>query len=96
MNEGWEGQKRVHYCLIHVEIRADKLGIHYNGIEDGITDELVEGGVPENRIVLAFHSPEVRKHTGFAISIKIRLQNIELTATIKLNIPWFEPAKNFA
>lgn len=68
MSEGWKGQKRLHYCLVHVEIRNGKLWIHYDGIEDGITDELLEGGVPENCIVLAFHSPEVRKHTGFAIA----------------------------
>jgi XisI protein len=68
MSEGWEGQKRLHYCLVHVEIRNGKLWIHYDGIEDGITDELLEGGVPANCIVLAFHSPEVRKHTGFAIA----------------------------
>ncbi|MEG4517963.1 MULTISPECIES: XisI protein [unclassified Microcoleus] len=68
MKEGWEGKRRVHYCLVHVEIRNGKIWIQYDGIEDGITDELVEGGVPENSIVLAFHSPEVRKHTGFAIA----------------------------
>ena len=38
----------------------------YDGIEDGITDELVASGVPKDRIVLAFHPPEVRQHTGYA------------------------------
>ncbi|WP_333266412.1 MULTISPECIES: element excision factor XisI family protein [unclassified Microcoleus] len=28
----------------------------------------MEGGVAENCIVLAFHSREVRQHTGFAIA----------------------------
>ncbi|MGB3263672.1 MAG: XisI protein [Microcoleus sp.] len=68
MHEGWQDRKRIHGAVVHVEIRNGKLWIHYDGIEDGITDELLEGGVPENCIVLAFHSPEVRKHTGFAIA----------------------------
>ena len=68
MHEGWEDQRRVHGCLVHVEIREDKLWIHYDGIEDSITAELVEAGIPKDRIVLAFHPPFVRQHTGYAIA----------------------------
>ncbi|HBE18585.1 MAG TPA: hypothetical protein DEG17_19330 [Cyanobacteria bacterium UBA11149] len=45
-------------------MRNDKIWIHYDGIEDGITNELVAAGVPKERIVLAFHPPQVREHTG--------------------------------
>ncbi|WP_364300717.1 element excision factor XisI family protein [Moorena sp. SIO4A5] len=41
--------------------------MHYDGIEDGITDELVTSGVPNDRIVLAFHPPEIREHTGYGV-----------------------------
>lgn len=68
MHEGWEDQRRVHGCLVHVEIREDKLWIHYDGIEDSITAELVEAGIPKDRIVLAFHPPFVRQHTEYAIA----------------------------
>ncbi|MEB3179165.1 MAG: XisI protein [Nostocaceae cyanobacterium] len=67
-NEGWENNRRVHGCVVHAEIRHDKIWIHYDGIEDGITDELVEAGVPKDRIVLAFHPPELRKYTGYALA----------------------------
>jgi hypothetical protein len=30
--------------------------------------ELMEKGVPKEEIVLAFHAPFRRKHTGFAVS----------------------------
>ncbi|NES43811.1 element excision factor XisI family protein, partial [Moorena sp. SIO2C4] len=30
--------------------------------------ELVATGVPKDRIVLAFHPPEIREHTGYAIA----------------------------
>ena len=66
MHEGWEDHHRVHGCIVHVEIREDKLWIHYDGIEDSITAELIEAGIPKDRIVLAFHPPFVREHTGYA------------------------------
>ena len=68
IHEGWEDGRRVHGCIVHVEIREDKLWIHYDGIEDSITEELVSAGIPKDRIVLAFHPPEVREYTGYAIA----------------------------
>lgn len=68
MHEGWEDQHRVHGCVVHVEIRDDKLWIHYDGIEDSITQELVSAGIPKDHIVLAFHPPFVRQHTGYALA----------------------------
>ncbi len=68
VHEGWENRRRVYGTIVHAEIRNDKIWIHYDGIEDGITDELVAAGVPKDHIVLAFHSPEVRQHTGYAIA----------------------------
>jgi len=35
INEGWEGKKHIHHCLVHAEIRDDKIWIHYDGIEEG-------------------------------------------------------------
>jgi hypothetical protein len=68
MHEGWEDQRRVHGCVVHAEIRNGKIWIHYDGIEDGITPELLEAGIPKDHIVLAFQPPAVRPQTGFAIA----------------------------
>jgi hypothetical protein len=68
VDEGWENNLRVHGCIVHAQIRNDKIWIHYDGIEDGITGELVAAGIPKDCIVLAFHPPEVRSHTGYAIA----------------------------
>ena len=67
-NEGWDRKKRVHGCVTHVQIIGEKIWIHYDGIEDGITVELVAADVPKDHIVLAFHPPEVREYTGYAIA----------------------------
>ncbi|MDB9312714.1 XisI protein [Spirulina sp. CS-785/01] len=68
MHEGWEGKKRIHATLVHVEIYNGKIWIHHDGIEEGITDELVAKGVPKEHIVLAFHPPYMRPHTGYAVT----------------------------
>ncbi|NEQ10871.1 MAG: XisI protein [Moorea sp. SIO4E2] len=54
--------------MVHGSIRDGKIWIHYDGIEDGITDELVASGVPKDRIVMAFHPPEICEHSGYAIA----------------------------
>jgi hypothetical protein len=63
---GWDGQRRVHGCLLHVDVREEKVWIQSDGTETGIANELVEAGIPREQIVLAFRHPDLRKHTGFA------------------------------
>lgn len=67
MTIGWENDSRVHGCLVHLEIINDKIWIHRDGLEDGIANDLVSSGIPKSQIVLAFHPPEVRPYTEFAI-----------------------------
>jgi len=67
IDEGWKDGLRVHGCLVHVQIRNEKIWIQRDGTEDGITDELVAAGIPKDKIVLAFHPPEVRQYTGYAV-----------------------------
>jgi hypothetical protein len=33
---GWQQEQRVHGCLIHVEIKGDKVWIQRDGTEDGM------------------------------------------------------------
>jgi hypothetical protein len=63
---GWDGRRRVHGCLIHVDIINGKIWIQRDGTENGIANELVAAGVPKQNIVLGFKSAELRKHTEFA------------------------------
>ncbi len=63
---GWEDYDWIHGCILHLDIRNNKIWIQHNGTELGIADELVELGVPKEDIVLGFHAPYKRKYTGFA------------------------------
>lgn len=68
MSAGWDGYRRVHGCLIHLDIIDGKVWVQRDGTEDGIALELVQAGIPKEDIVLAFHEPAARKHTGFAVA----------------------------
>jgi hypothetical protein len=65
---GREGIRRVHGCLVHVDIINSKIWIQRDGTEYGIARELLDAGVPKDKIVLGFRSPEMRKLTEFAVS----------------------------
>src|SRR5437016_5868270 len=51
---GWNGPYRIHGSVLHFDIRDGKVWIQHDGTEGGIADELVELGIPKDRIVLAY------------------------------------------
>ncbi|MBD2314155.1 XisI protein [Desertifilum sp. FACHB-1129] len=65
---GWEGVKRVHGCLVHLDIINGKIWVQRDDTEDGVTGELLAMGIPKEHIVLGFHPPDVRVYTEFAIA----------------------------
>ena len=62
---GWEGPKRIHGTVIHIDIHEGKIWIHHDGT--GVAEDLVAAGVPRDHIVLGWHTPELRKHTPYAV-----------------------------
>ncbi|WP_448265147.1 element excision factor XisI family protein [Nostoc sp. DSM 114159] len=64
---GWEGQDWVHSCIIHIDIKGEKIWLQWNGTEDDIAANLVTIGVPKEDIVLGFQSPFMRKFTEYAV-----------------------------
>ncbi len=65
---GWDGVKRIHGCLVHIDIIDGKIWVQRDDTEDGVTYELVTAGIPKDKIVLGFHPPNVRQHTGYAVA----------------------------
>ena len=68
MTAGWQNKKRVHGCIIHIEIIEDKIWIHRDGTEYGIANELVDARISKDKIVLGFHPENIRQYTDFAVS----------------------------
>ena len=65
---GWNSRGRIHGIVIHIEIINDKIYIQHDGTEDGIATDLETSGVPKTDIVLAWHEPELRKYTEYAVA----------------------------
>jgi hypothetical protein len=63
---GWNGSYRIHGSVLHIDIRNGKVWIQQDGTEEGVADALVSAGIPQEQIVLAFKSPDIRQHTDFA------------------------------
>lgn len=57
MQSGWDRGVRVRGNLLYVTLHDDKIYIEYDGIEQGIRNELIQRGIPADKIVLAFLSP---------------------------------------
>jgi hypothetical protein len=68
MNVGWDNKKRVHGSLVHIDIIDGKLWIQRDGLEHGVVTELLEAGIPKDRIVMAYKSIETRRLMEFAVS----------------------------
>jgi hypothetical protein len=64
---GWQGKKRVHGCLIHIDPKCDKVWLQHDSTDAEIAKTLVEIGIPANHIVLGFQPEHYRQHSGFAV-----------------------------
>ncbi len=68
LSTGWSEvpRRRVHGCLIHLDIIDGKVWVQRDGTEDGVAGELEEAGIPRTDIVLGFQEPAVRHLTDYA------------------------------
>jgi len=68
MHVGWDGSRRIHGSVVHIDIIDDKVWIQYDGTSRPVADELVAAGIPRADIFLGFHPAEVRQYTDFAVN----------------------------
>jgi hypothetical protein len=64
----WQNKKYIHRSPIHMEVIDGKIWIQHDDTEEGVATDLLKAGVPKKDIVLGFHHPKVRPHTGFAVN----------------------------
>jgi XisI protein len=63
---GWHGNHRTYFPYLHLDVRNEKVYVEKNMSEISIAKELEARGIPKSDIVLAFHAPYKRPHTGYA------------------------------
>jgi hypothetical protein len=68
LNVTWAQYRCVRGAQVFVRLRNGKIWIEEDWTEGGIATRLLENGVPKDDIVLAFHPPEMRPFTEFAVS----------------------------
>ncbi len=68
ISSGWDGVRRIHGCLLHINLQDGKIWIQRDGTEHGIANDLVEAGIPKDKIVLGFYTTSTRQHTDYAIA----------------------------
>jgi predicted Co/Zn/Cd cation transporter (cation efflux family) len=54
MQTGWSQGRRVRGNLIYITLHDNRIYLEYDGMEQGITQDLIQLGVPADQIVLAF------------------------------------------
>ncbi|MDJ1177627.1 XisI protein [Roseofilum sp. BLCC_M91] len=64
----WEEKKKIRNIHAHIRIKNEKIYLEEDWTEEGIANELLREGISKEEIVLAFHEPESRKFTEFAIA----------------------------
>ena len=69
VNVGWQGEQRIYGCVLHIDIKDNKIWIQYDSTKINIADKLMAKGVPKDDIELGFRSPYKRQpSTGFAVN----------------------------
>jgi XisI protein len=68
LSVGWSNNKRVYFCLLHLDIKNNKIWLQENSTDYNIIDDLIKLGVPYSDVVIGFHPADVRKLTEFAVA----------------------------
>ncbi len=59
---GWNDQQRIYSCVLHLEIREQKIWIQNNQTDQSIAEELIEKGVPKTNIILGLQPAYIREY----------------------------------
>jgi len=65
---GWQGKRRVDIPVLYLHLKNDKIWIEEDWTEDGIATDLLRAKIANTQIVLAFHHPDKRPYTEFAVA----------------------------
>ncbi|KPA16627.1 fatty-acid oxidation protein subunit alpha, partial [Candidatus Magnetomorum sp. HK-1] len=63
MHIGWDGSRRQHGTVLHIDLKNDKIWIQYDGTSRSVVDELLSKGISKESIVLGFYPREERQYT---------------------------------
>ena len=65
---GWRNRIQVFLVIFHFDIKNEKIWVQQNVSDYDIIGDLEARGIPKSDIVLAFHSPQMRPFTEYAVA----------------------------
>lgn len=65
---GWDGQRRIYSCVIHLDIRDGKVWIQRNQTDERIAEQLIALGVARADIILGLQPPSLRQYTEYGVA----------------------------
>jgi hypothetical protein len=65
---GWQEHQRIYNCVIHLEIKDDKIWIQRNQTDEPIAEVLIAIGVAKEDIILGLQPPYIREYTGLGVT----------------------------
>ncbi len=65
---GWSGYERIYNCVMHLDIKNEKIWIQRNMTDMQIAAELIEMCVPREDIVLGLQAPYKRQYTQYGVA----------------------------
>ncbi|MEM1122268.1 MAG: XisI protein, partial [Bacteroidota bacterium] len=65
LNVGWNQYDRIFSCMLHIDLKEDKIWIHQDWTE-GVVDEFLAMDIPKEDLVLAFLAPYKRPYANIA------------------------------
>lgn len=65
---GWKEHQRIYNCVIHLEIKEQKIWIQRNQTDFPIADVLISMGVATEDIILGLQPPYIREYTGLGVA----------------------------
>lgn len=65
---GWNQTGRSCGSTVYIRIKDGKVWVEEDLTEDGVTNDLLDAGIPKHDIVLGFQHPQERALTEFAVA----------------------------
>ncbi len=67
-NVGWQNGRRIQIMIVLMRIVGDKIYVEEDNTDYDFVERLLSAGIPSRDIVLAWHPPEMRQYTEYAIA----------------------------
>jgi hypothetical protein len=68
LRTGWQAKERVQRILIYIRLINNRVYVEEDWTDFDVVGRLLDAGIPQEDVVLAFHHPSLRPFTEFALA----------------------------